>query len=449
MSAPLYERLRAYADKNRISFAMPGHKNGRGLQNNLMSLDVTELSLTENLHCGGEYVKGSQELLSSLYGSDESFILTNGSTAAIQTMICSALNPGGTLLAGSDCHMSVINTCALLGINIRFFPKDTDDIFNIPKGTKSIKKYLTPDIRAVIITSPNYYGLCSDIKKIAAECHEKDIPLLVDGAHGAHFVSCDKFPETAVHFADAVCHSAHKTLNAANGAAYLHLNGSYINKTRAKKALGMFQSSSPSYVTAATADTAREEIENGKAWEKCCLMCENLRKNAENMGIRVLLNDDITRVVLNFSDFEITGFDVSNALSCSGIDIEMADLFNIVLIITPSNTEGDIASLLTALKKIIKGAKKRNTKLNISPPPICRETLSPKEVFFSPQKEVPLDKSAGHISASTVVPYPPGIPVIFMGETIRSEQIEYIEYIQKCGGEITGLINHKISVQEK
>ena len=123
MTAPLYERLKNYADQKRISFAMPGHKNGRGLKKDLITLDVTELDATENLHHGGEYVQRTQKLLSDLYGSDKSYILTGGSTAAIQSMIFGAVKPGGTLMAGSDCHMSVINTCALLGINIRLFPK--------------------------------------------------------------------------------------------------------------------------------------------------------------------------------------------------------------------------------------------------------------------------------------------------------------------------------------
>lgn len=449
MSAPLYERLKSYASDNRISFAMPGHKNGRGLKENLVSLDVTELPLTENLHHGGAYVKKSQKLLSSLYGSGRSYILTGGSTAAIQSMIYGALCPGSTLLASGDCHMSVINTCALLGINVRFFPKETDSIFSVPKGTGTLNPYLTDDIGAVIITSPNYYGICSDIRAIAEECHQKNIPLLVDEAHGAHFISDERFPETAVRYADAVCQSAHKTLNAMNGAAYLHLNGSLINTTRVEKALSMFQSSSPSYPIAASADTARAEIENGGGWSETYDMCREFKKKASSLGIITLDNDDMTRLVFNFSDFDITGFEVCRKLEKKNIDIEMAELFNITLIVTPSNTEDDMNALYDALSDIVSHTKKRTATLKILPPPLRLETISPQKAFFAKQEEIDFKKSAGRISCSTLVPYPPGIPVIYAGGKIGAEQIEYIEKMIDAGAEITGISNGKITVSEQ
>lgn len=109
------------------------------IKKDLLSLDVTELSATENLIHPGEYVLKAQELLSNLYGSDKSYILTGGSTSAIQSMICAGVKPGGTLLSAGDCHMSVINTCALLGINLKLFPKEIDNSFSVPKGTGTLK----------------------------------------------------------------------------------------------------------------------------------------------------------------------------------------------------------------------------------------------------------------------------------------------------------------------
>lgn len=449
MSAPLYSRLKDYAAQNRISFAMPGHKNGRGLDGDLVSLDVTELPLTENLHSGGAYVKQSHKLLSSLYGSDKSFILTGGSTAAVQSIICGAVKPGGTLLASGDCHISVINACALLGINIRFFPKEIDDIFSVPKGVGTLKQYLADDIDAVMITSPNYYGICSDIKTAAAQCHEKNMPLLTDEAHGAHFISDRRFPQTAVKYADAVCHSAHKTLNAMTGAAYLHLNGPLIDAERVEEALYMFTSSSPSYVIAASADIARDEIENGGGWGKTYDLCVEFRKRISSTGIRVLENDDMTRIVLNFADFDISGINVRDALCAKGIDIETADLVNTVLIVTPSNTAEDLSALYTALKEILSGVQKRKKPIRIPPPPVRTDTLSPRKAFFSPREKIDFLKSAGRVSCSCVVPYPPAIPVIHAGESITGEQIEYIEKMIDAGAEVTGLSDGKITVSER
>lgn len=439
MSAPLYERLKSYADKNRISFAMPGHKNGRGLCGDLLSLDVTELEETANLHDGGEYVWHAQKLLSGLYGSDKSYILTGGSTAAIQSMICSAVRPGETLLAGSDCHMSVINTCALLSINIKFFPRQIDEEFYIPKGDFDLETYLTEDVAAVIITSPNYYGVCLDVKNIADMCHARNVPLLVDEAHGAHFVSDSRFPETAVHYADAVCQSAHKTLNAMNGAAYLHINGSLIDRNRLEKALSMFQSSSPSYVIAASADLARAEIENGKSWQEIYALCADFRADIQKTGIRVLDNDDITRIVLNFNDFDITGFKVCSLLSDMGIDIEMADLFNVVLIVTASNTAYDLDKLKNALLSVISSSKELVRKISVTAPPTFSGVISPQKAFFAKHREISLKDSQGCTAGVSVMIYPPGIPIIHTGEKIRKEQIEYIEKMSAQGAEVRGI----------
>lgn len=446
MSAPLYKRIKSYTKENRISFAMPGHKNGRGIKRDLLSLDVTELSMTENLHHPDRYVKNAQEMLSELYGSEHSYILTGGSTAAVQSMICGAVKTGGTLLAGSDCHMSVINTCSLLGINIRFFPKEINKIFAVTKRTETIDKYLTDDIDAVIIASPNYYGICSDIKSIAEECHKKSIPLLVDEAHGAHFVSDKCFPETAVRYADAVCHSAHKTLNALNGAAYLHINGGLIDRARCVSALSMFQSSSPSYPVAASADTAREEISGKNNWRKTYELCRRFKEKAESIGIRTLQNDDMTRLVLNFSDFDTTGFEISEKLCNEKIDAETADLFNVALIVTPSNTKNDLNKLFASLKKIMKDLKPCKQNITIAPPPVTVETLFPQRAFFADSTETELKNAAGRVSCVCVTPYPPGVPVIHTGEIIRTEQIEYIETLIKSGAEITGLSDGRVTV---
>ncbi len=445
MSAPLYDRLAGYAVKNRISFAMPGHKNGRGLKKDLLSLDVTELDQTENLHNAGEYVKKARDMLSGLYGSDKSYILTGGSTAAVQTMICSAVSNGGTLLAGSDCHMSVINTCALLGIKIKFFPKSVNS-FNIPESTGTLKKYLDEDIDAVIVTSPNYYGICSDIAVLADECHEKNIPLLVDEAHGAHFIADSSFPDTAVKYADAVCQSAHKTLNAMNGAAYLHVNGARVNRDRLESALRMFQSSSPSYVIAASADIARDELESGNSWKRTAELCGKLRMRLSGIGVRVLKNDDITRIVINFADYNISGFEMSGILCSAGIDIEMADLFNIVLIVTPSNNSEDIDKLFKILSMTVKNTAKVQNSRPLIAPPYCDEILFPQKAFFAFQERIPLVSARGRVSCSTVVPYPPGVPVIYMGELIGKEHIEYIDMIQNAGGQIDGIDNGIIAV---
>ena len=169
MEAPIYSRLKKYFDSDKISFAMPGHKNGRGLNGDLLCCDVTELDSTLNLFSDDETITQANSLLSAAYGSDKSYILTCGSTVGIQAMLAAVLSPGDTLLAASDCHMSVINTCAVCGYNLRLIPTSIDPEFFIPQQLADIERALNDlnDIRAVIVTSPTYYGICRDIERLA------------------------------------------------------------------------------------------------------------------------------------------------------------------------------------------------------------------------------------------------------------------------------------------
>lgn len=447
MDTPLYTRLIAYHAQNRISFAMPGHKNGRGIEKNLLDCDVTELKTTENLHHPHEYVNESKRLLSKLFNSDESYIMTCGSTAGIQAMLTASLKPGQTLLAACDCHMSVINTCALLGLKIKFIPKAMNMDFLIPSKLCSLEKYID-GADAVLITSPTYYGLCADIAEMAKICHAHKIPLLVDEAHGAHFVSSDRFPNSAIMLgADAVCQSAHKTLNALTGAAFLHIKSNLIDRERLQKSLAMFQTSSPSYVIASSADIARAELENG-GWDEICDICDDFKRKITNdTNIKILENDDCTRFVLCFGEYDTTGFEIDEILSDKyGIDIEMADLLNIVLIVTPSNTAADMQALYDALADITQHLEKRKENVKILPPPIFEDVISPQNAFFGDTKIIPLDNSIGEISAAAVTAYPPGIPIIYAGAKITENQLAYIKYLRQLGAEITGADDDMIEV---
>lgn len=446
METPIYARLTDYHRKGRISFAMPGHKNMKGLVPKLLQCDVTELDATVDLHHECDTVKRADKLLSELYQTRASFIMTCGSTAGIQTMLSSHLKPGDTVLAAADCHMSVINTCAVCGFKLRLVPVALDSKFLIPRDIPDFD--ITPDVKAMIITSPNYYGIVKDIKAAAEKCHEAGILLFVDEAHGAHFIGSQELPASAVsQGADMVCQSAHKTLNALTGAAYLHVCGDSIDIKRVKRALRTFQSSSPSYPIAASADTARAEL----AEAGYCHIIDECRQFREAIGraakIRVLDNDDITRIVLSFAEYEITGFRVGKMLSEHfGIDVEMSDYLNIVLIATPWNTHNEFMQLFSALIDICRMLAPREKAVEILPPPVCAELIDPSEGWYAETETIEIDKAAGRISAAVVSAYPPGTALAVTGAVITQEQIEYIKTLKTAGAEITGLSGNGIEV---
>lgn len=451
METPIYSRLKKYHDSGRISFAMPGHKNGRGLRGDLLCCDVTELDATADLHNGDETVKRANALLSKTYGSDESFILTCGSTAGIQSLLAAALTPGETLLAAADSHMSVINTCALCGYNLRLIPEKINSEFFIPDTMAEIDMALDAldDIRAVIITSPTYYGISRDIEKTAAACHRHGIPLIVDEAHGAHFVVSDRFPKTALERgADACVNSAHKTLGALTGAAYMHVKGNRLNRERLRAAAVMFQTSSPSYPIAASADIARAELAQGESWEGLCDMCTGFRQRLEGATyIRFLDNDDPTRLVMNFTAYDTTGFEVARILSDKyGIDVEASDMVNIVLIATPYNTGEDFMAIYNALNDIADGFSVRMSGIKLPQPPAISSLISPHSAFYANKRRVSPDKAINLVAAATVTAYPPGIPIICAGERITPQHMVYIRCLQSAGAKITGMEENKLFV---
>ena len=432
-NTPVYTRLKQHSRKNRIPFSMPSHKNMRGLKSDLLNCDVTELKDTLNLYGEDDAITEANRLLSEFYGAKSSFILSGGSTLAIQTMIFTALAPGDTLLASPDCHMSVINTCALLGINIRFLNEETE---------------IAPDVKAMLITSPNYYGIVKDIKSISEKCREKGVMLLVDEAHGAHFTGKNGLPLSAVSLgADMVCQSAHKTLNALTGAAYLHICSDTPDIERVKKGLCMFSTTSPSYPIAASADIARESIALAD-YSKIINECKLLKKHLQaKTAVRVLDNDDLTRLVLDFSEYEITGFKVLDILSANySIDAEMADLFNVVLIASPYNTSRDFRKLLRAITEIVSKTKRREKSPVLPEIPYITERISPNNCLGKRTERTDLENSIGRVCASTVCVYPPGVAVIPMGATITKEAVEYMKLFMAQGAECVGLTDGKIEV---
>lgn len=450
----LFKHLCGYADKKRISFAMPGHKGGRGFSDEfrrrLCEIDVTELSGTENLHAPREIIAAAQKRLAVLYQSDESYFLTGGSTEGVHIMIHAACH-GGRLLVNRSSHRSAVNCCVLSGTEPVFIPQVTDGDLFIPECPRPelIEKILSEQsgIDAVLITSPNYYGQLADVRKIAQICHSHSVPLLVDEAHGAHFAA-PGMPEGAVACgADMAVQSAHKTLNALNQAAFLHIKSDLIDYQTVRALTAMVGTSSPSYPIVSSAEAASEELLS----DDWCDLADYIagKKRALSTETDIIMPSgriDPTRVVFGFKNYGISGYDVEKILDEKyGIDTEMSDSKNVVCIITPSNTREEIDLLFKAAKEIAQSAGKSSMPA-YPPPPLPKAVLSPREAFYKKGETVRLESAAGRICKAAVAAYPPGIAVISYGEEITPELIEYIETITKLGASVEGMEKDGIRV---
>ncbi len=446
----LFEKLSAYAEKKRISFAMPGHKGGRGLseefKNKIAEIDVTELADTENLYSPRSVLVSASERLAKIYGSERSFFLTGGSTMGVHTMMHSALS-GGKLLVNRNCHRSVINCAALSGYQLNYLPYNTDKnlLCPLPPTAEMVEDAINSGgIDAVMITSPDYYGHMADISGISRVCHAHNIPLLVDEAHGAHLAA---FGMGAIKDgADMAVSSAHKTLNALNQAAYLHVRSELVDAERAAKIVSMVGTSSPSYPTIASAELALDGL--GLEW---CEMAEyiDVKRKELKKETNVLFAEgetDKTRIVFGLKNYKITGYEMEKLLrERYNTDVEMSDRFNVVAIATPTNTKEEIDTLFAAIGEILKEREAAES-IDFSLPPMPLERMTAREAFFAKGEALPLDKAMGRVSKTNITAYPPGTAIVAIGEEFTKENIEYITELKRLGAEIEGMENGAASV---
>ncbi len=494
---------------------MPGHKLSKGIPHELaqdiLQLDVTEIDGTDNLHYPEGIIKEAEELAAKTFGADKTFFLVNGSTCGIQAAIMSACARGQKIIIGRDSHKSVVSGLILSGAEPVFAYPEYNCEFGITEAitAKSIEKLLCqhPDAVAVLITRPNYYGICSDIEEISSLVHSHNKLLIVDEAHGAHFAFNQKLPPSALKYGADICiQSAHKTLSAVTQGAYLHVKGNRFDIDKLKFNLSMLQTSSPSYIIMSYLDIARELMElegeekldnliNEIAWfkqelqefpEYRILSNEVLhpdKKIAQNRMLirRPVAMQDPTRLVINISKLGISGYYAEKLLREQfKTQVEMSDYENLVFITTIADSHETFSRLLESLKglheiepieesectgfqkDIIKMYYREihntviNTNINIdanidittdksikSKTLINKTGFLPYEAYVAQKEGIPIQESCDRICAGVITPYPPGIPVLYPGEIITKNQIHYINSIIEAGGKINGISDNK------
>ncbi len=460
LNVPIYDAVKKYVHSDPCVFHMPGHKLGKGIPGrfleDMVSLDVTEIPGTDNLHAPEGAIAEAQELAARAFGSDHTFFLVNGSTCGIHAMIMTVCKPGQKLIVARDCHKAVINGMMLAGVTPVFIKPRFDSLFGISTAVtpEEVGHALDmhPDARGVFVTRPNYYGICSDIEAIAAVTHRHGKILMVDEAHGAHLRFSPELPDCAMDSgADMCVQSAHKTLPALTQGAYLQVKSKNIDMDRLKFNLSLIQTSSPSYILMAYLDIARAIMED-EGRNKIKGLLEQIAKFEKELqgiaGLAVLngnnreFRHDGTRLVIRVSDLGLTGFDAEEVLRREyGIQVEMSDLKNIVCITTIADRAQDLERLLRGLRGLAAGFKRRSSSADngIREIPSLERGIEMGEALHADGEWIEIIRGAGRISLQMITPYPPGIPVICPGEIITEEILEYIYTIKKLGGNITGL----------
>lgn len=453
----LYNKLNKYSNSGVYPFHMPGHKRVSICDDIPYNLDLTEINDFDNLHNPTGVIKQLEDAAAGAFQVKHAFLLVNGSTCGILSVIRAFTNYGDKVLLSRNCHKSVYNAIELCGLNPVYLMPETDMTYNIASSinAEDIKIALEEnrDIKLIVITSPTYEGVVSDIKSISKIAKKYNVKLFVDESHGAHFPFSEKFPEEAVKCgADAAVVSLHKTLPSLTQTALIltnndkHINSIYEN-------LSIFETSSPSYILMSSIEKCIEYITLNKVvFEKYIKRLEFFSdkcKALKNIKVLCYGNDsinnhnffdfDISKIVVSLRGTDLTGKNLANILREEfRIEVEMAHTDYVILITSISDTDYGFELLYNALMKIDKSIVFKATD-NL--PEFAFNKL-PHKVFEPTQKNqfkgifLQLKDAIGKVCLEYIWTYPPGIPLLVPGEQITEDLINKIYFLTENGIEV-------------
>lgn len=459
---PLIQGLLKYQAEGVHRFHMPGHMGKSAapyfdlLKEHLFHFDVTEVPGTDNLHYPQDVLQASQRLLSQAMGAAESFYSVGGTTASNYAALFGLLKRGDTLLVERGCHQSIHNAVALLELDPIFMEGRTHPTFMLPapltlSEVQAAYAAQAPEKpKALVLTTPSYYGAMADIAAMAAFCEEKGLRLLVDAAHGAHLPFSPLLPDAPMAAGAHVSTvSFHKTLPALTQGGVLNLSSrlSQEEQSRIREWHRVFQSSSPSYLLLASMELARHYMEEeGPALYAVLLPKIRSLKDrlAATPGLRVLEEGDLspfqdpTRLVV---ETPLPGALAEERLRMDfAVQAEMHTGRCLVFILTPAHGEGDLHALEAGLRSLAgePGAPvDPGASVEVSPPPpLPTRVLLEQEAKEAPYEFLPLPLAVGRIAAERITPYPPGVPLILPGEGVDAAFVAHLLRIQEAGTEI-------------
>lgn len=455
--APLVEGLRRYHDQGIVSFATPGHKSGVGMDPELRELlgaaafasDIALAGGIDDSHAGGGILRAAEDLAAAAWGADRTFFLVNGSSAGNHAFLLGTLRPGDEVVVARDIHKSLLVALILTGAKPIYVAPPLHPELNVGLGVapSDIAAALDahPAARLVVLVSPSYCGVPSDLSAIAAVAHARGVPVFVDEAWGPHFHFHPALPPSAMASGiDGAVASTHKVLGSLTQASVLHVQGTLVDQGRLATSVGMLQTTSPAATILTSIDACRRQLalDGETLLGRAIALATDARRRLQALtGISVLDREslglasfDTTKLVIDVHGLGITGIGAEHLLrERLGLQTEMSDLISVVCLVTIGDTAASIERLVAAFTTLSAerglaptaglSAALRSSGAVIAP---GRQALSPRDAFFAPTRAVPLAAAVGEISSELVIPYPPGIPVLAPGDVISPDKIAYL-----------------------
>lgn len=450
----LKEKLITYTKLGIYPMHMPGHKRNAGSFSDVENIDFTEVEGLDNLHDPDGILKESMDDASKFLGTDKTYFMVNGSTGGVLAAIQSVTEIGGGIIIGRNCHKSVYNAVEIRNLKPTYLYPESAGFFDGGYSPETLEELLKKSgAKAVVITSPTYEGVVSDIKELAEVTHKNGAILIVDSAHGSHFL-LDGFPNPAYkEGADIVIESVHKTLPALTQTAVLHVMEDRVDKEKLESALGTYQTSSPSYIFMASIDESYKivrEAGSQKA-EELLKTLEELRENVNNagkifvhgkelVGANGVYDYDFGKLVIDLSKTDLTGIELQKTLREKyKFETEMANNQYVIAMTSIADDLEKIEEFGEALVEIAEG-------LEVSRKEDTEQTDVKNEVKYSPyeaiNKEaevVSLKDAKGRVAGDYIYKYPPGIPLVVPGEIISENLLKEVEKSLESGLQIKGI----------
>lgn len=473
--------LLQHASMDPVSFHMPGHKGsaifkkyGYGeFLDNFVDCDVTEIPGADNLFQAEGIIRAVMDKYSDLYDVEHSYLQINGTSGGIIASILATVKPGGKLIMARNCHKSVFNALTLGNIQPVYAQPELIEEHGIlgAISPEEIRRCIdeNPEAEAVILPSPNYYGICSDIEAIAEVVHEAGKVLIVDQAHGAHLKFFHKFgcgegmpPAAEACGADLVINSIHKTLASLTQSAVLNLNSTRVDRYVLEDKIQAIESTSPSYVLMSFLDiNADLLIDHGvEAMAEWRAAIDYFYEEAGKIpGLKLLDagNMDITKINLDMGALGIDGARLEQLLMEKGIFSELYTGDVLMLMTGIGTTKAHMDRALSALREIaalssgaVCGGSSTASGIDAADVTDVADDVARRKAYHIPaagklcevptaKEFVPLSDAAGRICAGSIIPYPPGIPFVCPGEEITADIVRYIKALRSDGEKVIGV----------
>lgn len=429
MKENLYSKLIEYSEQGRLAMHMPGHKRTGASMVNPYEIDITEIDGFDNLHNPEGIIKEEQERLAKIYGSEQAYILVNGSTCGNLAAMYAVLSRGDKVVIPKGAHKSVYNAVEVTGAEPLFF----EDIFekNIKEGFK--KSVDVSGIKAVVVTSPDYNGYVLDIEAIAKVVHDAGAVLIVDSAHGAHLGFSKYFPENPIkQGADAVIMSLHKTLPALTQTSALLINGNRIDRFRLEHAIDIFETSSPSYVLMSSASICMDFLEEQgvTGFDEYAKRLRDFYDKSKRLSRLEIIDfptdkKDPSKIIISGKKSRIPGFLIAKMLREDyKIEPEMTSKFEVLALSSVVDDEKVLDTLLDAIFDMDKILS-------------CYDDREFEIAYVACIKQ--FEQKVGKISKNMITIYPPGSPILMPGDIVTDDKARKIADAVAYKLDVTGL----------